>query len=180
MTLEYIELVRAGNRTDIDSEEAGVASLMIGSSSSRHAGPDYLEISGGLPHCYKICPRSIPAARKWVAWLEAWIEAAEAARTAEEAADFERAKAYLEEKKFVSGEPHSGRTVYLPEFGGYFWAEDYGNRWILLACEEGDYAKGGRESESVCEVCAPESEEFLAAVNARLFTSFKMDDFAGR
>jgi hypothetical protein len=159
MTLEYIELVRAGNRTDIDSEEAGVASLMIGSSSSRHAGPDYLEISGGLPHCYKICPRSVDAARKWIAWLERWI---------------------VSQEPFVAGVPHNDRTVYLSEFGGHFWAEEWMGRWCLFGCEEGDYKKGGRNSDGAYDLSAPESEEFLAAVNAQLFTSFKMDDFAGR
>ena len=73
MALSYIDVRRAGPQEEIDGEEVGAASLLIGSSESKYAGgPDFLEICGGLEHCAKIAPRTVADAEKWIRWLENW------------------------------------------------------------------------------------------------------------
>lgn len=74
MALEWIDIVRAGPRQELDDPEAGTASLLIASSCSGHQGSDYLEVVGGLEHYSKITPGSVEAAEKWIAWLQNWIE----------------------------------------------------------------------------------------------------------
>ena len=130
---------------------------------------------GGLEHYAKIAPRSIPDAEKWIRWLESWIVEENLATEAPSVVESRETVG-----PYVAGEPHAGRTVLLPEFGCYAWVEYWKERWCLFACEIGDYQEGGRESEGICDVTAPESQEFLDAVNEHLGTTFQMDEFAGR
>lgn len=58
MALKWIDLRRGD----------GVALLEI--SDKR---PNELCVIGGLPHGIAIAPRSVPDARRWIAWLEQWI-----------------------------------------------------------------------------------------------------------
>jgi hypothetical protein len=77
MGLTYIDVRRAGPQEEIDGEENGAASLLIGSTTRGHHGPDYLEILGGLEHCAKIAPRTVADAERWIRWLTNWIQAQE-------------------------------------------------------------------------------------------------------
>jgi len=205
MTLKWIDIKRAGPQEEIDGQEVGAASLLIGSSEIKYkGGPDFLEVSGGLEHCAKIAPRSIADAEKLIEWLKGWIaeqlgDGADEARpdirevvkvwneserlaaaAGKVAATFEEAVGEPSGIPIVHGFPHDTRTVFLPEFGGYFWAEEYHGRWSLFGCEQGDYEKGGRESEGAYDLTAPEDQAFLDVINARLFTNFRYEDFAGR
>jgi hypothetical protein len=177
MTLKWIDIKRAGPHEEIEGQEAGAASLLIASSTQLHkrdGGPDYLEVCGVLEHCAKIAPRSIGDAEKWIEWLKSWI--------AEQAGDGKVIIESLSGIGIVTGEPHEARTVLLVAegCGGYFWAEEWKGRWCLFGCEQGDYEKGGRESDQSFEVSAPEDQAFLDVVNERLFTEFRYEDFSGR
>lgn len=57
MALEFIDLKRNDD----------VSSLQI--------DPESLIVLGNLPHNARIAPRDPAAARRWIAWLEQWLEA---------------------------------------------------------------------------------------------------------
>jgi hypothetical protein len=75
----------------------------------------------------------------------------------------------------------------LEAFGCVVWAEaDPPRRDSLLCCELGEWDRAGGtiaaadEAGVSCEVCAPEHQAFLDAVNDKLETEYRFDQFAGR
>ena len=69
---------------------------------------------------------------------------------------------------------------YLPEFRCYVWLSG-GTSGALMTCEPQEYELPTQElDESAVDVSAPESQEFLDAVNKALGTSFVMSQFAWR
>jgi hypothetical protein len=114
---------------------------------------DRLEVCGVLSHCALIAPRNIAAGKKLLSWLECWIE--------------------MEEKT----------TAFLDDFGCVAWIETHRKSayaGVLMTQDRGDYDEYGKNFDEAVEVTAPESQAFLDAVNAKLGTDFKMDEFAGR
>jgi uncharacterized SAM-dependent methyltransferase len=67
-------------------------------------------------------------------------------------------------------------TAFLDDFGCVAWL--YAG--VLMTQDRGDYDEYGKNFDEAVEVTAPESQAFLDAVNAKLGTDFKMDEFAGR
>ena len=71
-----------------------------------------------------------------------------------------------------------GKARYVKGYGCYVWVGEEGG---LMGCEKGEFEDyGGRESEYVYELSAPESQKFLDVVNELLGTSFRYEEFAGR
>ena len=75
----------------------------------------------------------------------------------------------------LDAEADKSEPVKLEAFGCYVWLVEGG----LIACEINDYEPAGDDTYAV-DVSAPESQEFLDAVNAALGTTFQMDQFEGR
>lgn len=69
-------------------------------------------------------------------------------------------------------------AVKLDRWGCYVWLSRWKGRTYLMNAEQGDYENGSEEAFS--EVTAPDSQEFLDAVNLHFGTDFRMDQFAGR
>ncbi len=67
-------------------------------------------------------------------------------------------------------------TVSLPDYGCYVWISD----GALFNVEGNDYEEYGAADEVIGEVTAPESQDFLDAVNEALGSDFRLDQFAGR
>ena len=73
------------------------------------------------------------------------------------------------------------KVVYAKGYGCYVWVEASELGPCLMGCEKGEFEDyGGRESEYVYELSAPENQKFLDVVNELLGTDFRFEEFAGR
>lgn len=82
---------------------------------------------------------------------------------------------------FISRWDHACRHDFAPAsrldaYGCYVWLED----GSLICSEIGEFETHGKDTDYAVEVTAPESQDFLDAVNRQLGTDFRFSQFAGR
>jgi hypothetical protein len=84
----------------------------------------------------------------------------------------------LMEKTFADANGYPFDWQPLPEFGCFVQIHD-GSLLAASMMNDGSIEMD-RGEVNACDVCAPESQEFLDAVNAVFGTSYRMDQFSGR